>query len=154
MSKSRFDGGTLGNGRWDEEEHPRGKDGRFASGGSSDPTAKKDDDDPKTAKMREKLKAMMERNARLRAENAARKAALEEKKGRDELEGAEFHYGEEVHWQNGPFKFSGNVVGRVASTGRYRVKTDRGDVAVINGNIYRKGEKPKSMSTPFGRVYL
>lgn len=37
MSKSRFDGGTLGNGRWDEEEHPRGKDGRFAvaGGGSS-----------------------------------------------------------------------------------------------------------------------
>lgn len=33
MSKSRFSGGTLGNGRWDEEEHPRGKDGRFASGG-------------------------------------------------------------------------------------------------------------------------
>ena len=37
MSKSRFGGGTLGNGRWDEEEHPRGKDGRFAvaGGGSS-----------------------------------------------------------------------------------------------------------------------
>jgi len=33
MSKSRFDGGTLGNGRWDEEEHPRGKDGRFAVAG-------------------------------------------------------------------------------------------------------------------------
>ena len=30
MSKSRFDKvSTLGNGRWDEEEHPRGKDGRF-----------------------------------------------------------------------------------------------------------------------------
>ena len=37
MSNSRFGGGTLGNGRWDEEEHPRGKDGRFAvaGGGSS-----------------------------------------------------------------------------------------------------------------------
>ena len=35
MSKSRFNVGTRGNGRWDEEEHPRGKDGRFASGGSS-----------------------------------------------------------------------------------------------------------------------
>lgn len=34
MSKSRFSvGSTLGNGRWDEEEHPRGKDGRFTSGG-------------------------------------------------------------------------------------------------------------------------
>lgn len=33
MSKSRFSGGTRGNGRWDEEEHPRGKGGRFASGG-------------------------------------------------------------------------------------------------------------------------
>ena len=33
MSKSRFDGGTLGNGRWDEEEHPRGSDGRFAVAG-------------------------------------------------------------------------------------------------------------------------
>ena len=32
MRKSRFDAGTLGNGRWDEEEHPRGKDGRFANG--------------------------------------------------------------------------------------------------------------------------
>ena len=30
MSKSRFDkGSTLGNGRWDEEEHPRGKDGEW-----------------------------------------------------------------------------------------------------------------------------
>ena len=36
MSKSRFDGGTLGNGRWDEEEHPRGKDGRFAVAGGGD----------------------------------------------------------------------------------------------------------------------
>lgn len=36
MSKSRFSGGTLGNGRWDEEEHPRGKDGRFASGGGGE----------------------------------------------------------------------------------------------------------------------
>ena len=35
MSKSRFDkGSTLGNGRWDEEEHPRGKDGRFIAGNS------------------------------------------------------------------------------------------------------------------------
>ena len=34
MSKSRFDkGSTLGNGRWDEEEHPRGKDGRFVDSG-------------------------------------------------------------------------------------------------------------------------
>ena len=34
MSKSRFDkGSTLGNGRWDEEEHPRGKDGRFVDAG-------------------------------------------------------------------------------------------------------------------------
>jgi len=33
---SRFDGGTRGNGRWDEEEHPRGRDGRFTSGGGGD----------------------------------------------------------------------------------------------------------------------
>ena len=32
---SRFEGGTRGNGRWDEEEHPRGKDGRFVSGGGA-----------------------------------------------------------------------------------------------------------------------
>ena len=36
MSKSRFDkGSTLGNGRWDEEEHPRGDDGRFVVSGNS-----------------------------------------------------------------------------------------------------------------------
>ena len=36
MSKSRFDKGlTLGNGRWDEEEHPRGDDGRFVASGNS-----------------------------------------------------------------------------------------------------------------------
>lgn len=34
MNKSRFSGSTLGNGRWDEEEHPRGEDGRFAAAGS------------------------------------------------------------------------------------------------------------------------
>ena len=34
MSSSRFDrGSTLSNGRWDEEEHPRGKDGRFVDAG-------------------------------------------------------------------------------------------------------------------------
>ena len=34
MSKSRFDkGSTLGNGRWDEEEHPRDSYGRFSSSG-------------------------------------------------------------------------------------------------------------------------
>ena len=36
MSKSRFDkGSTLFNGRWDEEEHPRGDDGRFVVSGNS-----------------------------------------------------------------------------------------------------------------------
>ena len=36
MSKSRFDrGSTLGNGRWGEEEHPRGKDGRFTNGSTA-----------------------------------------------------------------------------------------------------------------------
>lgn len=36
MSKSRFDkGSTIGNGRWDEEEHPRDEKGRFASDGGS-----------------------------------------------------------------------------------------------------------------------
>ena len=47
MSKSRFDrGSTLGNGRWDEEEHPRDKNGRFASGSSSDSGNKDKDDNP------------------------------------------------------------------------------------------------------------
>ena len=43
MSKSRFAEETRGNGRWDEEEHPRGKDGRFASGGSSSVAEGKED---------------------------------------------------------------------------------------------------------------
>ena len=42
MSKSRFDkGSTLGNGRWDEKEHPRGKDGRFTRGAGSEYTTDK-----------------------------------------------------------------------------------------------------------------
>ena len=44
MSKSRFDkGSTLGNGRWDEEEHPRDKDGRFASVGDARLPSKEDE---------------------------------------------------------------------------------------------------------------
>lgn len=44
MSKSRFDkGSTLGNGRWDEEEHPRDKDGRFARSDGGTQTAKTKD---------------------------------------------------------------------------------------------------------------
>ena len=47
MSKSRFDkGSTLGNGRWDEEEHPRGEDGRFVAmnsdGGETKEEARKE----------------------------------------------------------------------------------------------------------------
>ena len=53
MSKSRFDGGTLGNGRWDEEEHPRGRDGRFASGGGGGMS--------KAAQARKKLFAKIKR---------------------------------------------------------------------------------------------
>ena len=42
MSKSRFDkGSTIGNGRWDEDEHPRGKDGRFTRGAGSEYTTDK-----------------------------------------------------------------------------------------------------------------
>lgn len=41
MSNSRFDGGTLVNGRWDEEEHPRGKDVRFTRGAGSEYTTDK-----------------------------------------------------------------------------------------------------------------
>ena len=42
MSKSRFDkGSTLGNGRWDEEEHPRDKNGRFAKGAGTEYTTDK-----------------------------------------------------------------------------------------------------------------
>ena len=42
MSKSRFDGSTLGNGRWDEDEHPRGEDGRFVAANSSGGTTKEE----------------------------------------------------------------------------------------------------------------
>ena len=73
MVKSRFAGGTRGNGRWDEEEHPRGKDGRFAVAGSSSLT------DPKH-------KAG---TAKLRAEIEGRKARLEKQKGSTRLSDVE-----------------------------------------------------------------
>ena len=45
MSKSRFDkGSTLGNGRWDEEEHPRDSYGRFSSSGVEGKDFTKDKD--------------------------------------------------------------------------------------------------------------
>ena len=85
MSKSRFYAGTRGNGRWDEEEHPRGKDGRFAVAGSSSITEPKPNDDHKTSRMREKLKAMKDGNAKIRAEIEERKARLEKLKGSTRL---------------------------------------------------------------------
>ena len=151
MAKSRFGGGTLGNGRWDEEEHPRGSDGRFAVAGGGGGTSR-------AAQARKKLLS----NIKRKIENGEPTTDYERELAIKHIlpKGERSEFMDDGGYKIGDRVRSGELTGRVIGVtvkpkGKlYKIEFDNGDREVLTHHSLNPllKEHPRGVVTSSGRV--